>query len=417
VSERTTFRGGHLSFKLRTFNALGRLCSRIGLKPRPLSAERLLAAAKRRTGVEETGEGDLAGSLAALTEAFEREARMTPFGRISVGLVIRLALTNRLGLIGLGRRHPKISGERIERPVFIVGFPRTGTSLLFNLMAQAGDARPLLGWEAYHPLPPRGRRDGRIRKHRKIIQRFRRLRPELWEVHPLEVEGPEECLPLLLRSFDTDAWHLYGRIPSFAERVWNAPKEVHQAVYRFHRFQLQVLQWQRPGGRWLLKSPAHINTLQSLLSVYPDALVVRTHRDLAQVLPSTCSLFGITRSIHSDGVDLAELGREGLEMARRSISRQIKPLPDDLASRVAEVRYEELVRDPLGVVERIHAGFGLPFEPGMREAMGRWMEEHPRDRHGKHRYTLEQFSLDSAEVDAVAAPYRERFGVKAEGSA
>ena len=396
-------RSARLPLSLRALNVLGRGLGRVGLGPRPLSASSIEDAARRATGLDDFGESGWRDALHVLVPSFENEAQLSPFGRIAIKVLIRRALEARLGLVALAKREPSIAAERLPRPVFVVGFPRTGTTLLFNLLAQAEEARPLLGWEAYETLPPPGRRDRRIRKHRRAIRSLRRVRPELWELHPVEVEGPEECLPLLLRAVTTDAWLLYGRLPSYEAWLAQAPETAHDAAYRFHRLQLQVLQWQRPGGRWLLKSPAHLDALPSLLCAYPDACIVRTHRDLAKVLPSTCSLLGLIRSLFSDAVDETELGRYALDAARRRLDRMRSPLPETMRERILDVEYADLVADPLGTVARIHAHFDLPQDEGLRTRMEAWMAAHPRHEHGRHRYTLEQFGLAAEEVEALEA--------------
>jgi hypothetical protein len=379
TSPETTWKGWRLPLGVRLLDGLLRLKERLFLPAPPITAERMIEKAQRRTGLDDLGPGDITEPFSILGESLEKEANLSSFGHLMLRAMLLRSLERRLLAVEFLKRNPAVLEQKIESPLFIVGFPRTGTTLLLNLLAQDPKARPLLGWEAYHTTPPPrlrpGRKDARPKRHRKSLKGIDRILPEIQTVHPITADGPEECLPLLLLSFVSWAWFLYAHVPSYERWVWEQPLDVHEETYRLHKLQLQMLLLQRGGERWLLKSPAHLN-LQSLF----------------------------TKSL-----DPKALGRRGLEMGTRTLDRLIETRSQVPADRILDVRYVDLVADPIAAVERIYDHFGLEVTGEMRSGMERWMAEHPRHKHGVHRYSLEQFGLSRAEVERDAAPYHDRF--------
>jgi hypothetical protein len=393
---------------VRAYNALAH---RTRLPPASLDPDALLAAARRRTGLHDLGEPDHGEPLRLLAGSFADEANLTPFGRVLIARLLRNDLERRLRVVDAHARHPELRTLPVRRPVFVVGLPRTGTTLLYNLLAQAPDARPLLGWEAFDPLAPRraGGPDLRRPAYRAILAGLYRHTPELRKVHAFAQDGPQECLQLLSRSFASFAYLLLADLPSYERWLWTQPQEAFAPTYRLHRAQLQLLQAARPGGRWLLKSPAHLPTVEALLGVYPDACIVQTHRDLGEVLGSNCSMFATVNGIFSDAVDPAALGRTLLARNARILDRVVEARRRLPVERVVDVHYRDLMDDPSGVVRKVwgHFGADLPAESERRTA--RYLADNPAGKHGRHHYCLAQFGLDQAQVDAAAARYHERF--------
>lgn len=403
---------------IRLVDAAGRLGEHAGLSPSPVSGRRILERVRRRTGLHDLGDGEAEEGLRVLAASIETEARPGAFGREVVRGMIAQSIERRLRILDLVARTPQIRAQTIRRPLFIVSPPRTGTTLLYNLLAQDPAARPLLSWEAYDPFPPsrtgwRGR-DPRIARHRRNVRFLDWLAPDLQRIHPVTADGPEECVPLLMRTFVTGVWSMFANVPTYDAWVRSRPAATYDAAYRHHRDQLRLLQWQRPEGHWLLKSPAHTLALPALLRVYPDAVVVRTHRDLCRVLPSALSLFRAARSLLEGPVDTRALGQSGLAMAQDLLARVMRPLPDSARERVVDVRYADLVADPLGTVERIQRAAGREVTAEMAEGVERWLEANPRHKQAVHRYRLEDYGLDPEEVGELSEAYHRRFDVPPE---
>jgi hypothetical protein len=417
MDERQTWESSRLPVPLRVYNRVAGGAARLGWRTR-LSASPIVERARRRTGLSDFGEGDVDEPLGVLVDSLEREARLTPFGRQCMQTALVETLCKRLRIVDHVKREAEVRQQKILRPLIVVGFPRTGTTLLQNLLAQDPASRPLLGWESFSPLPEThrrsGRRDPRIRRFEKFLRGVQYSSPEFQTVHEITAEGPAECNFLLGRTLVTWFYSLSNRVPAYEDWLYAQPQSVLEAAYRLHRDQLKILQHQRPGKRWLLKGPAHLNALHAIAAVYPDVCVVQTHRDLSKVHPSTCSLLALARGVLSDAIDARALGREALESGMRQLERMMR-LRDELsAERVLDVRYADLMRDPVGAVRSIYDHFGLYWPEEMGARCRAWIDRNPRHKHGVHRYTLATFGTDREEIDRLAATYHRRFDVPLE---
>lgn len=235
---------------VRVYNGVARRLARIGIEKRVPTPDKVLRAARCRARLHDFGEPDPTGPLAVLLETLEREARLHRFARDRLTLIFSTILSKRLRIVDFLKRHPEVLETPVHRPMFILGFPRTGTTLLFNLLAQDPDARPLLGWQALHPVPPRRypnhRRDRRQAKARRTIQWMSHfVNPEHKKMHEVRVDGPQECIPLLTRTLVCRRFASAADIPSYERWMWQLDRSVWDAVYRFYRAQVQLVQWQQ----------------------------------------------------------------------------------------------------------------------------------------------------------------------------
>lgn len=396
---------------LRAWRALGRA----GLARVALDEESLLAAARRRSGLERLGDEPFREPLRRLLASAEGEADLHPLGRLILRQSLVRALVNRLRLEALAERHPEIARQAVEAPVFIVGLQRTGTTLLHRLLTCDPQLRPLLAWEALNPAPfpqdgARGGRDPRMRVAEAAERGLRYLAPGFFAIHPVEAHAPEEDVLLIDASFASPTVDATLQVPTYSAWLRGSDQ---RPSYRFFRRLVQLLLWQRPG-RYLGKTPHHLEFLDALLAVFPDARVIQTHRDPMRVVASYCSMMGHGRALFSDRVDAVGLGREIGERALGAVTRamQVRDGADTCA--FADVAYRDLVADPLKQGRRIYDFLGLSLPAGTEAAMQRWLADNPQGRHGVHRYRLEDFGLDPARLSPLFDPYRRRFGVESE---
>jgi len=306
-------------------------------------------------------------------------------------------------------QHPDIGSQPVPAPLFIVGLPRTGTTLLHMLLAQDPANRVPETWEVMHPAPAEGKEDKRIRRAGRELAWMERLAPGFRVMHPLAPRLPQECIAIdshTLQGYEFQTTHY---VPDYQR--WLEARKKHD-VYRHHKRFLQHLQWQRPGAHWVLKAPAHLFGLAELLAVYPDAGIIQTHRNPLDVMASLASLSTVLRAAFSESADPQAIGREMSErwgggLLRVMEQRQSGRLPAD---RFIDVDYRAIVDCPIDTVKTIYARFNREPTFEAEQAMRDFLAANPKDKHGAHRYSLEQFGLDAEEQAGRFAGYRARFG-------
>jgi hypothetical protein len=404
---------------MRLYNLAGGLLRRLGVPLGRLSEHSLLRAARRRTGFSDFGDEGFLTPLRILLKSYEEEAGLNAFGRTLARLRLLILLCNRLRIQNALEQHPEILDQPVRRPLIVVGLPRTGTTLLYNLLAQDPASRPLTMWEAMSPIPRPGEMgvepDPRIKRTRRFARALTRLAPNLPAVHPIEPEGPEECSRLLLNTFVTVYFTVENHLPSYRHWFMSVSEERLVGAYNEYYRQLQALQWQRPpAGHWVLKSPAHLFCLGALLKVFPDARVVQTHRDPHKVIPSTCSLFAVCHGLFTDRVRLEEIGCEVAEVCAEGLRRGSQVRDEAPQGVVYDVHYRDLVQDPIGALQRVYEHFGAPFTDELEIGAKTWLSENQQNKHGKHWYDLEQFGLKGETIERLFGNYCQRYGIAPE---
>ena len=395
--------------------ALLRALNQVGRSGRPLvhlDADAMVASARRRTGLEDLGSDFDREPFDRAIASIDSEAKLNLVGRIAARKDTLRLLASRLRMQEDLRRHPEIASQPIRRPIFVTGLPRTGTTLLHGLLAQDPRARAPLGWEMLYPSPPPRRslsgRDPRIGMADRQIRWFHRLAPEFQKIHPTGALLPEECLVITSHCFESFQFQTMYEVPSY--ETWLESRDL-SGCYRWHRRFLQHLDWGNPTGHWVLKAPAHLFGIEALMAAYPDAGLVFTHRAPLEVVGSLASLTVALRSVFSDEVDPVATGAEmtrrwhdGLERALRARDAGVVP-----KGRVADVLYRDLMRDPFGVVRGLYDALDMEFTPEFDRRMRAWLAENPKDRRGRHRYSLDEFGLDPDEETARYGAYARRF--------
>jgi hypothetical protein len=363
-------------------------------------------AAAKRTGLSDFGDEGFRTGLDVLTRSLEEEARLTFLGRVAARSRLTSLLEQRLQLVAA---QPRYGEEQVSRPVFVLGLPRTGTTVLYGMLAANPALRSPASWEVSRPFPaPVGTDPERVRASQKDLDGFRRLAPGIDQIHPMGPDLPQECLAMQAPSFSSYEFVTTFPVPSYWE--WLRGQDMAPA----YAFEKQFLQHLQSGGHrgehWVLKTPCHLMWLDALLEVFPDALLVHTHRDPTTVLASVSSLMSTIRSAVSDHVDPVAVGREQLDAWTWGMQR-VMAVRDRLpADRVVDVRFEDTVAHPVETVEKVYAHLGLDYTPAVAEGVRAYLDANPRDKHGTHTYTLEEFGLDHDEVEAAFAAYNERFG-------
>ena len=399
---------------LRLLNGVGGALRSAGLPLVRLDAASLIQAARQKTGLAHFGDEHFREPLRLLTESFERDARLTFLGRMIARADLLRLLEYRLQVEAVHTAHPEITTAPIVRPLFVLGLPRTGTSILHELLAQDPASRLPMSWESMYPAPPPERAtfdtDPRIAQVDKHLAGVDRLIPDFKSIHPMGARLPQECVALTAYDFASLQFHTTNRLPSY--QAWLDDADL-TWVYQQHRRWLQYLQWKVQADRWVLKSPGHLWGLDALLAVYPDARIVQTHRDPLKVIASLVSLICTLRSMASDDIDPHEIGTDWTVRLARGLEHSIDVrdrvrLP---ASQVFDVQLPEFLRDEIGTVRRIYAHFEMTLSADAEDRMRRFLAANQADKHGRHTYRLGLGGLDEATERRRYARYQERFAI------
>jgi hypothetical protein len=345
--------------------------------------------------------------LEAALEAIEAEADLTDEGRDRAINQFRDNLS-RLAAIEADRRaHPEIADVQIDRPVFILGLPRCGTSLLHALIGSDTAVRTPLSWEVAMPSPPPEAatfdHDPRAQAFDDYVAaNFSGKWADVMKAHPIGARIPQECGMILETSFQGLNPVMMFRMPGFYR--WYLQSDTRFA-YQVHRMWLQHLAWHNPRKRWVVKVQEHAYHIPELLAAYPDAMFVQPHRDPVTVMASISRLIEVIRSVSFDHQDRAALGEELLHLwhdgqARMMAVRQERP---DLP--IHDMRYLDLAADPVGAVRRVYDFAGIEFTPETESGVRGWLAANPADKHGRHTYALEDYGLTKERVQSVYADY------------
>ncbi|OLT27242.1 sulfotransferase [Actinomadura sp. CNU-125] len=365
------------------------------------TAEDLHASARKITGLDDFGADDYSDGLEVLLDSLVRDAALTPAGNKAQRALLRGGLAARLWSEAAWRRRPEHADAPLDRPVFVTGLPRTGTTALHRLLTADPVHQGLEVWlaEVPQPRPPRDTwADDPV--YQAIDAQYRRhhiANPEFMGVHYIAADTVEECWQLLRQSMRSISFESLAHLPTYSS--WLAGQDWTPA-YRRHRRNLQMIGMNDPGRRWVLKNPSHLFALDALLEVYPDALIVQTHREPRTAMASMCSLAAHVTGGWSEAFTGATLGRDQLDLWARGLEAFRAERARHDPARFVDVHYDDFVGDPIGTVESIYARFGLPFGDGTRTAMERLQAESTGGAaRPSHRYSLADFGLAPEEVD------------------
>jgi hypothetical protein len=381
-----------------------------------LNADAIISEAEARVGVADT-DTHLRRNLEALVASLNEDGRMPEKGEASVREALIARTADRLQGLKWLRDHPEIADEVIDRPVFLTGLPRSGTTAFQYLFDRDTRFRMIRTWEGLTPFPPPGFDPASVaRRKAEEAERRKAARPPVENfdaLHLHDFDGPEECHAYLEQPYAAAGFNNLYRAPSYFDFL--VDELDFAAAYRIHRRQLQLLQWRTPRPRWALKYPNHVLAMDKILEVYPDARFVMTHRDPTQTLASISKMSLKLREIRYDEpIDPHEVGRQMLHFVRRHIDRIMEFTAGPDAGKVTHVDYYRMLNDPAAVMADVHAGLGLDTPEEVRVAVAAWHRDNPKGARGSNPYALEQFGLDADAVAEQFADYMARFDIPRE---
>ncbi|MCC6918442.1 MAG: sulfotransferase [Alphaproteobacteria bacterium] len=375
-----------------------------------LEVEPLAAAALAKARDASDDDGDWREGFGVYVNAAREEGRLNALGIRNMAAAAIGRVQSRFALARALASKPEVAQRKVERPIFIIGGWRTGTTLMQRLLGALPALRALYPAELSVP----GRFAGLTGAEREALldagegahHRLHTLNPTMQAVHPSGGRLAEECV--LAMGTDMRNWGFTStlRCPSYAN--WLLGQDM-TGSYRRYRDILKLLEMP-DGRRFVLKAPAHTAELERLLTVFPDACVMHLHRDVVETVTSGASLFAVFRSTYSDAVDAADVGRYQLDMTQRWFERAMAARDAHRQADVLDVSFPELVADPVAMAEKICRRFDIGWGDGAREAAVTQLAA-LKTQHGAHRYTPEEFGLAPEEIRARLSGYRARFGV------
>jgi hypothetical protein len=373
-----------------------------------LDSEALKASARKKTGLHDFGKDDIDTPLQVLLTALAEQAQLNEVGAYRVRSSLVSALSSRLQIEDYIRQHAQLLQRPVERPVFIASLPRTGTTVLHHMLNADPRNHTLRLWEGNNPVPPPRDEsydsDARIEKQREAVKLTEQFMPGFRASHLLEAEAPDECHLLFNRTLlSAEMFSLY-HIPAYADWVYQQDLTPY---YRYHQRQLQLLQ-QYKSGHWVLKSPFHQLGLDAILTVYPDAIIVLTHRAPMSIVASGCSFNEILRRSGSDVVDKHQVGRDWMAMLTvftQRFAADRARLEPQYPGQFIDIDYGDFLEDPWPGIEAIYRQRGEPLDDAGRKQMQGWVAQNPPGKHGRHEYHLADYGIDRAQVEALFGDY------------
>lgn len=374
--------------------------------------ETLLEAARQRAGLNDFGDTWFFEPMDKFIECANAEAQLTPTGIAAQTEVIVKGLVSRLRMIDDIKRHPEILDETVEVAGIILGLPRTGSTIFHRLLASSPGMTAIRWFEAQNYAPFPGETPGDPQERRAyakaMIDGWLQAAPELASIHPLEAEGPDEEILILGQMFVSTMVEGMTFVPSFAHWLDSYDQSRgHEDLMTI----LQYLQWQEParrGAKWILKSPSNLPYTEVAARAFPDALLIMTHRDPVQTVPSYVSmqaaLYKLGATIDDREVGAFWFARLANWMKRFEAARE--RIGED---RFIDIDYREVAREPLAQAQRVLERMGLPVDGGSEAAMAEFMAGNQREQRPMHDYSLERFGLDESEVRQAFATYRDRY--------
>lgn len=394
----------HRPLLVRLYNALSR--------GKRFDIEQLVAAAQAKTKSDRFATEVFRKSLPQLIDSLESEARLSAMGRFMTAQHFVGALANNLRAGALFAQRPQLREKPLARTVMVCGLARSGTTLLQRLLAELPGARSIPAWEAFEPIPEPGPQPADVLKdprvgRLKFAEKFLRwLSPDMFAVHPMDALAPEEDVLVLEHVFYSGVSESTYNVPSFAR--WLEQQDQTPA-YQWLADCMRVMAERQDGDFWVLKSPHHLEWLDSVFEVFPDVTIVQTHRDPVETVPSFCSLVAHGWGIMSDHVDPLEVGRHWTRKIDRMLSRAIATRDARGGQGFVDVHYRDLTRDPIGTVERLCGQLGVPWSDATRDHLKRWLAGNRQHKYGVHRYVAEDFGITEAGIAEQFAGYRQRF--------
>ena len=376
-----------------------------------INANEILDQAKSETGLSDLGEPLFFEGLNKLIDSINNEASLNEIGIQAQPIRIQGLLSNRLRFEDDLKKFPEILDQEIIAPIVIVGLPRTGSTMTHRLLASDPNHTAMLWWEGRYPalLPgeKRGDIEARMELGKAEVDAVVAASPEALDIHPWDYKGADEEILLLEHNFLSTVPESFMALPSYSEWI---EEQDHTLAYEDLKKFIQYLQWQNPGRekkRWVLKSPHHLGFIDKMISVFPDAKIIQTHRDPIKTVPSFCSMCANLFEPLTTNFDKVFIGKHWSNKLTRALNHCMN-ISEQHPDNFLDLEFLNMIKDPIDEMKKIYEFIGESFGEKTEVAMEAWREENKHEM-GAHKYSLEEYDLTESQINDNFAKYQQKY--------
>ena len=376
-----------------------------------INANEILDQAKSETGLSYLGEPLFFEGLNRLIDSINNEANLNEIGIQAQPIRIQGLLTNRLRFEEDLKKFPEILDQEIIAPIVIVGLPRTGSTMTHRLLASDPNHTAMLWWEGRYPalLPgeKRGDIEARMELGKAEVDAVVAASPEALDIHPWDYKGADEEILLLEHNFLSTVPESFMALPSYSKWI---EEQDHTLAYEDLKKFIQYLQWQNPGRekkRWVLKSPHHLGFIDKMISVFPDAKIIQTHRDPIKTVPSFCSMCANLFEPLTTNFDKVFIGKHWSNKLTRALNHCMN-ISEQHPDNFLDLEFLNMIKDPIDEMKKIYEFIGESFGEKTEVAMEAWREENKHEM-GAHKYSLEEYDLTESQINNNFAKYQQKY--------
>jgi hypothetical protein len=376
-----------------------------------INANEILDQAKSETGLSDLGEPLFFEGLNRLIDSINHEANLNEIGIQAQPIRIQGLITNRLRFEEDLKKFPEILDQEIIAPIVIVGLPRTGSTMTHRLLASDPNHTAMLWWEGRYPALLPGEKQGDIEARMELgkaeVDAVVAASPEALDIHPWDYKGADEEILLLEHNFLSTVPESFMALPSYSEWI---EEQDHTLAYEDLKKFIQYLQWQNPGRekkRWVLKSPHHLGFIDKMISVFPDAKIIQTHRDPIKTVPSFCSMCANLFEPLTTNFDKVFIGKHWSNKLTRALNHCMN-ISEQHPDNFLDLEFLNMIKDPIDEMKKIYEFIGESFGEKTEVAMEAWREENKHEM-GAHKYSLEEYDLTESQINNNFAKYQQKY--------
>ncbi len=392
----------YMANKVKIYNSISRIKSIFGADVRAgLNFDLLHLAAEEQTGLSDFGSSSYEEALVLLLDCVRQERGLHDFGVEMAKNMFLSSLKNRLYLEENIARVPSITTQPIDKPIWIVGLPRTGSTLLHNLLSLDKSNRTLKRWETLYPssrkIDEMSDRIARRQQAKRETDVLENLAPGILAKHSMGWNQPDECVTMFCDSFKSQLFGFCFGILPYIE--WLRNQDLSDA-YEYYRRQLLVLQWQHSADRWVFKAPFHSCYMTEIEQTFVDPLYIQLHRDPREVVPSVASLQSSIQGVSSKYIDRNVLGKSVFDECRIAVESVSESRQKISSDRIIDIQYGDMIKQPVETISSIYEKWGFDFSQKFQDAITSFMQANPKGKHGGHKYTCDEFGLSDGDFDS-----------------